>query len=245
MATTVLVASGKGGVGKSTITAGLGRAFSAAGIKTLLVDCDAALGSLDIMLGCCEEYVFGWLDVYNGTCTPEEAMLRINDNLYVIPAPRKNASDTPIDVIKTMLGKCSGGFDVVFVDSPAGIGSGFIKASLACDKALVIATPDEISVKGANMMAAEARRNGITDCRLILNRYRVKHARRGNLLSVDSAIDKTTVRLIGIVPEDENFVFSSVTGKPPSKHSPSEKAFGRICSRMLGKDVPLVISRIK
>ena len=50
MAKKIVIASGKGGVGKSTTAAGLGKALAKQGVNTLLIDCDAGLASLDTML---------------------------------------------------------------------------------------------------------------------------------------------------------------------------------------------------
>ena len=69
-----VITSGKGGVGKSTLAVGLGRALALRGRRVLLVDCDAGLRSLDRMTGVEENLVFDISDVVFGRCSPAEAI---------------------------------------------------------------------------------------------------------------------------------------------------------------------------
>ena len=59
MGTAIVVTSGKGGVGKSTVSLGLASQFAAGGERVLLLDCDAGLRSLDRMTGTEEVRQFG------------------------------------------------------------------------------------------------------------------------------------------------------------------------------------------
>ena len=74
MAKVILVASGKGGVGKSTVSALLGQALAAAGHKTLLAELDSGLRSLDVALGVAESVAFDMGDIARGT-PPEQTLL--------------------------------------------------------------------------------------------------------------------------------------------------------------------------
>lgn len=51
MSKVLVVTSGKGGTGKSTVAASLGAAFARRGSRVLLIDCDSGMRGLDIMLG--------------------------------------------------------------------------------------------------------------------------------------------------------------------------------------------------
>ena len=68
----IAVVSGKGGVGKSTVSAGLAVSFSTLGYKTLVVDMDEGLRCLDLMLGLDKATVFDLSDILMGK-EPEEA----------------------------------------------------------------------------------------------------------------------------------------------------------------------------
>ena len=82
------VTSGKGGVGKSTVSAGLAFAFSGLSKKTLLVDMDEGLRCLDIMLGVDSSAVFDLSDILMGK-EMADAVYKVGEsnNLFLIPAP--------------------------------------------------------------------------------------------------------------------------------------------------------------
>ena len=74
MGTITVVTSGKGGAGKSTVSAGLGCALADMGHKVLLLDGDAGLRSLDLMLGVSSSAVYDMADVFEGRCEPVRAI---------------------------------------------------------------------------------------------------------------------------------------------------------------------------
>ncbi len=245
MANRIVIASGKGGVGKSTLTAGLGRMAAAAGKRTLLIDCDAGLGSLDIMLGCDKACAFNWMDLYEERCTKQEALLPIADNLWLLPVPRSLQTDYPEDAVADFIEKHEDDFDLILIDAPAGIGNGLKRAARGAKRAIVVATPDAVSVRGAWSVARVLTQDGIDEVRLVVNRFDYKAARKKKQYNIDFAIDQTAVQLIGVIPEEEKIMFSSVTGKALKKNSPAVKAFSRILRRIDGEHVPLRISYLK
>lgn len=244
MAQTIVIASGKGGVGKSTATAALGRAFAAAGKKTLLIDCDAGLSSLDVMLGVRDKVLFSWYDAYLGNCSADEAVTEAGEGLFLLTAPGLPLYEEASDAIEKVTAELTDEYDVIVRDAPAGLGAGLMRAAQGAELALIVATADEVSVKGAAAVAELIRKTGIENIRLLINRYDLKAAGKGNLLSVDELIDKSCVRLIGIVPEDKNITYSTVTNVHKA-NSKSAKAFGRTAARIDGKNVDLILSLLK
>lgn len=244
LARKILVTSGKGGAGKSTVTASLGKVFASEGIKTLLVDCDAGLSSLDIMFDCRESSTFSWQDAYLGRCTPEDAVISLSDSLSLLCAPQKKLEDASTDSVRDIIDKIEDKYDIIIIDSPAGLGRGAVRAAKAADMALIVATGDEISVSAAEKIDRVIRDCGIRQTRLLINRYNVRDAKRGKLLTVDEIIDKTFVQLIGIIPESKEIMYSTVTRKI-SKRNKAIKAFRRIADRITGKNVELILSELK
>ncbi|MBO5397041.1 MAG: AAA family ATPase [Clostridia bacterium] len=244
MAIKTVIASGKGGVGKSTITKSLGLQLSEKGASTLLIDCDAGLSSLDIMLGVSEKVNFTWGDVAEERCSTADALMKISDNLTLLPSPKRPLTKDFPDIIKNLTEKLQDDYDYIFIDAPAGIGRGLHRAAAGADKALVVATADEVSVTGAGTVQKVLRENGIRESRLLINRYDVRAAKKGLLLTVDEIIDKTLVQLIGIVPEDKNIMYSTVSEKR-LKTRKSDSAFLRIAGRISGKYIPLELSQLK
>lgn len=244
MTNKISVTSGKGGVGKTTISAGLATVFSSAGIKTLLIDCDAGLPGLDIMLGISDKVNFTWYDVYCERCEASDAVIQINDSLHLIPAPKYAPDEDCPDAVKNTVEKLEDSYDIIIADAPAGLGRGLMRAIRATDNALIVATADEISVKGASGVDRVLRENGISQTRLLINKYNVKSAVKGKLLTVDEIIDKTAVQLIGIIPEDNNLQYKTVY-KKSLRTVKSQKAFMRISKRINGEGVSLSLSQLK
>ena len=80
------VVSGKGGVGKTTITACLGSALSNAGHRVLLCDGDFGLRDLDLVLGVANEIIYDALDASEDKDYMDDAIVSIAENLDFLPA---------------------------------------------------------------------------------------------------------------------------------------------------------------
>ena len=244
MTRSILIASGKGGVGKSTVASRLGRILSAQGKKILLVDCDAGLSSLDVMLGLSEDVAFNWYDAYTGRCEIEEAVIHNENGPDLLPAPRMPLEEAAHDAVRQAAEALADDYDIVLIDAPAGLSAGLERAAAAAKKAIVVATADDISVRGAAALAELVRNRGVEQCRLLINRYDIRAAKKGKLLTVDELIDRTCVRLLGIIPEDPAITYSTVTGAYSPK-SKSAAAFRRIAFRIEGQNVPLKLKQLR
>ncbi len=236
---TILFASGKGGVGKSTAACGIGKALAAAGKKTLIVDCDAALNSVKVLLQCSESCVFNWLDVWQGRVEAAAAITEAAENLWVLSAP---VSPPPAGaghaVAEALKAFGEDAFDLILLDAPAGIDAGLKRAAEPADSALVVATADTISVHAALQTDRTLAAAGIKHTRLLINRYSVRAARKGQYLSLTRMIDSSEMPLIGVIPEDKALTYASVV-EPDGKRSKSAEAFERIAKRIQGEHVPL------
>lgn len=244
MADVIAVASGKGGVGKSTFCRLLGGAFASMGRKTLLVDLDAGLNSLDILFGVRENTVFGWNDVSEERCSLSDAVMHCGENIDLLASPSETKNyDSLYDIISELRER----YDHIILDAPAGLESGFAAAVKCCDKTVMTATPDAVSVQGCARAARKASEFGIkiTNQRIVINRFLKKEAKASRLLNIDGVIDSSGVRLLGIIPEDKALVCMSVTGKMPKKKSEVYAAAKRIALRCEGENVPLNLKHMK
>ena len=124
MGIATVITSGKGGVGKSTLAVGLGRALAKRGRRVLLVDCDAGLRSLDRMTGTEENLVFDMADVVFARCAPAEAIYPCGEaeGLFLLPAPSLGEDMIRPAVMKRLVPLLSRYFDHVLLDSPCGGG---------------------------------------------------------------------------------------------------------------------------
>ncbi len=238
MAQIIVVASGKGGSGKSTFTSGVSRALAFAGFKVLAIDCDIGLRSLDLLLDLSDKVVFNWGDLLLGRCTPEQAI--VSNGVDFIAAPAAFADEFTPEAVAALFKDLAKDYDYVLLDSPAGLDRGFQLASAAADKAVLISTPDSVCVRSCNAACRELDAKGVSDIRLVINMFEVKPVCKNKLLNIDRCIDETGAQLLGVVPRDKDLAFCSVTGDVPGEFSPSTLAFSRIAKRLAGKQVPLV-----
>ena len=244
MAKKIIIASGKGGVGKSTSACAIGKLLSEAEKRTLIVDCDAGMNSVNIMLRCAEQCVFNWYDVYSEQCGAESAPVKLSENLSVLSAPTAALEEDAADAIQAVVSQLENSYDFILLDAPAGLGRGLTRAANAAKTALVVATGDRVCVQAAATVATMLRSKGIDELRLLLNRYDLRAAKRGKYLTIDEMIDLCGVQLLGIIPEDKQIMYSTVTGEP-KKPSRSTRAFTRISRRICGENVPLRLSLLR
>ena len=85
----VMVTSCKGGVGKSTVAANLGIRLACDGWRTLIIDCDFGVRSLDLIMGLEDEVIFDITDVILRGIAPDKASIRDrrSENLFFCSAP--------------------------------------------------------------------------------------------------------------------------------------------------------------
>ena len=145
MGAVTVITSGKGGVGKSTVCAGLGRALAERRRRVLLIDGDAGLRSLDRMLALDDQVMFDISDVVSGSCEPIRAIYECGvPGLYLMPAPYREEQLVSPHLMRQLVPILSRYYDHVLIDCPAGLGAGFESAAAAAQRALIVATPDPL-----------------------------------------------------------------------------------------------------
>ena len=246
----ITITSGKGGVGKTTATANISVALAHLGQKVVCIDSDIGLRNLDVVLGLENRIVYDLVDVIEDRCRVRQAMIKDKrlDELYLIPAAQtrdKNAV-SPSDMI-ALCDQLKHDVDFVLIDSPAGIERGFRNAIAPADEVIVITNPDVSAVRDADRIIGliEAEEKG--PAKLIINRLNQSMVDRGEMLDAEDVLELLAIKLIGIVPEDEQVIVSTNVGKPValSDHSKAGKAFQNIARRIMGDEVPLMDLAIK
>ena len=241
----VTIASGKGGVGKTTAVANIAVALAADGQKVVCLDSDIGLRNLDVVMGLENRIVYDLVDVIEGRCRLRQAMIRDKRvaELFLIPAAqtRDKSAVSPADMMR-LCDELRAECDWVIIDSPAGIERGFHNAIAPADQVLVITNPEVSAVRDADRVVGllEADEKGPPS--LIINRINPNMVKRHDMLSAGDVLDLLAINLIGIVPEDESVIVATNRGTPIvlDPKSKAGQAFRNIAHRLMGQEVPFL-----
>ena len=189
----IVITSGKGGVGKTTVTAGLGRALASMGYRTVIVDTDFGLNNLDVVLGLENRVVYDIVDVINNRCRARQALVEDDvKNLYLLPSAHGYLGESVTSQnIKLVLSSLASSFDYALVDCPAGIEAGFRRAVIACERAIIVTTPHISALRDANKVAALLTSYKLSTS-VVINRVRGDLLAAGKIPSKDE-IDRKSV----------------------------------------------------
>ena len=246
----IVITSGKGGVGKTTTTANIGASLAEKGHKVLLIDTDIGLRNLDVVMGLENRIVYDLIDVIEERCRISQALIKDKrcPNLVLLPAAQiRDKNDVNADQMKELISSLKDSFDYILIDCPAGIEQGFKNAIAAANEAIVVTTPEVSATRDADRIIGLLEAAGIKNPRLVINRLRIDMVKDKNMLSVEDILDLLAVKLLGVVPDDENVVISTNKGEPLvyKGDSLAAKAFKNIASRIEGVEVPLLDLDIK
>ncbi len=243
----IVVTSGKGGVGKTTASANIGVALAASGSSVCLVDMDIGLRNLDILMGLENRVVYNLVDVVEERCKLKQALVKDKKlpQLNLLPAAQtRDKTAVNADQMKVLCEELKNTFDFVIVDSPAGIESGFQNAVAGASEAIIVTTPEMSAVRDADRIIGllEARKDEISDYKLILNRIRPHMVKNNDMMSVDDVLEILSVKLLGVVPDDDDIIISTNKGEPiaGSNNTRSGLAFRNIARRLKGDEVPFM-----
>lgn len=238
----IVVASGKGGTGKSTVCICLSVALVKQGKKVLLIDCDCGMRGLDIMLDMEQDIIFDASDAVCGNCTFGEAIYKSknNDNLYLMAAPFDTENELSPSVFKQLVDSVKKSFDFVIIDSPAGIGTGFVTAATPADRALIVTNAEPTSVRGGVKVRRKLEALGKNNIRLIINRFdRKVFSQLGFYRDLDDVIDAVQTQLIALVPFDIRISVIMQRGVAGLNWSAAASVFDCLALRLEGQAVPL------
>lgn len=241
----ITVTSGKGGVGKTTTTANLGVALARMDQKVVLIDADIGLRNLDIVMGLENRIVYDLVDIVEGRCKLRQALIKhkMFPELYLIPAAqtRDKTAVSPADMIQ-LTDQLRQEMDFILIDSPAGIERGFRNAVAPADEVLIVTNPEVSAVRDADRVIGLLEAENKKAPRLILNRAKLDQIRRGEMMSAEDVTDILAIKLIGIIPEDDQVVPSSNSGVPITltEGSRAGQAFRNIARRLMGEEVPFM-----
>ncbi len=246
MGDVLVVTSGKGGTGKTTLCAGIASCLAAMGQRVLAIDCDIGLSNLDIALGMTDCATISFLDVmmenHYLSDAPEHPSI---PGLQLLTAPSKTRAGLVDDIIfGRLIEEAAEGYDWVLLDAPAGIGFGFDLAVAYATRAILVATADPGSLRDAQHTAGLLVDHGIDPIHLVVNR--VTRRLLGSIRStVDDMMDHVGLPLLGLIPEDQAVPVAAARGSALVLRSRKGAAMAclHISRRLLGMEAPLMRMR--
>ena len=244
MGRTIVVTSGKGGVGKTTITANIASALAMLNYSVVAIDADIGLRNLDVVMGLENEIKYNLVDVTEKKCRIKQALIRDKraEDLYIIASSQSKdkTSVSPFEM-EELTAELSSVFDFTVIDCPAGIEHGFKNAIAGAKEAIVVVTPQVSSVRDADKILSLLAKEPINEVSLIINRTRADMMKKGEMMSIEDILDILPAKLLGVIPEDKNVVISSNNGEPlVFTQSHTKSAYFNIAKRLTGQAIPLL-----
>lgn len=239
-----MIASGKGGVGKSTLTANIGRALAREGRKVCVVDTDIGLRDQDALLGLENRIVFDLLDVAERVCVLSQALISPEDesNLSLLPASQfARSKELERRAFRRVLKELKDNFDEVLIDCPAGIERGLRGLmNKEIDETVVVCTPDDVCIRNVERVVSIMEGKELPRPRVIVNRLDSDLVRSGEMYSAQTVASTLDVSLLGEVPDDPCVYRATLQHLSVMDiDCEARKTFQRIAKRMLGQDAPL------
>ena len=204
MARKIVVTSGKGGVGKTTVCANLGIALAKKSLRVLLMDLDIGLNNLDVVMQVEDKVVFDFVDVVENRCRPSQALIQDANEptLYVMPSCHLAKRQITVDQVRKVVNRLDDNFDYILIDCPAGIDSGFRRATYCADEAIVVVTPHLSSVRDADKTIGEIGNSLVVN--VVVNRVRGDLVASGEMLSAFEVFSLLGNNSLGVIPENDD-----------------------------------------
>ena len=264
MAKVVVVTSGKGGVGKTTTTAGLGTALAQTGQNVVVVDFDVGLRNLDLVLGAERRVVFDFINVVQGVAKLQQALIRDKriETLHLLPASQTRDKDALTDEgVARVIGELRSRFDWILCDSPAeqrarhppGIPAerGAQLAMRHADVAVIVTNPEVSSVRDSDRIIGlldakteKAERGEKMDKHILITRFDPNRAARGEMLNISDVLEILSLPLLGIIPESEDVLRASNIGTPVVLNNPASaaaRAYLEAARRLMGEELNVTV----
>ena len=243
MGNIIAVVSGKGGTGKTSFTANTALALAHMGHRVLCLDCDITLRNLDLALGLSDRALMDFSDVVAGRCSLDDAVVPHSsfENLFLLAAPLTSGELTVTPEQMQYLGQeIREKFDYCLVDSPAGLGQGFLLATCMADNAVLVTTSDVSALRDAQRTVMELHRFPKGKLYLVVNRVQKKVLKELHA-TIDDMIDTAGAPLLGVVPEDKDLPYCLNRGIPLRLYSYyAANAYDNIAKRITGQKVSLM-----
>ncbi len=260
-----MVASSKGGVGKSTVALGIAAALSERGRRVLICDLDFGNACLDMLLGVQDSVICTVQDAAKGLSSPEKALIKIDMPERVKRKSRKKAKD-PLGELWFL--PCAFGVETSFseeeedgkvtaasvcasvreaaeaveaeyviLDTGAGANAVISAVAGICTSAIVVTGQMPVALRSAEKTSARLSELLVSDIRLMINNFDAKGITEDRRTGLFSAIDGARTPLLGVIPHDPALML--VHERLRKAAGEASVAFANIAARLEGENVPL------
>jgi len=239
MARTIAIASGKGGVGKTTVCANLAISLARLGQRVTLLDADLAMANLGITLGM-EDTPVTLHEVLAGEAEIQDAIYEGPAGLKFIPSGLSLDAFLRIDIekLKPIVTGLLEDTDILLIDAPGGLGKNVLGAMISAAELLIVTMPDPSALADALKTKLVGNRLNMEVLGVVLNMVRSDKTE----VTPEEVSVLLDSEILQIIPYDDNVKRGSVEGKPVvirDPNSPAAKAFKRLASRIIGEEVEI------
>ena len=206
------ITSGKGGVGKTSLICNMAFAFAQQGRRVLLIDADLGLANVDIVMGLRPQATLA--DFFAGDVSLDEVLVEGPAGIFVLPAASgvqemSRLSNEQVLSLMAALEELPQHFDVLLVDTGAGIGDNVLTFNAAARAVLVVATAEPTSMTDAYaVMKTLAQRHEVRRFQLIVNqvadRKEALRVYRHLTTVADQFMPEVAIDYLGFVVRDPN-----------------------------------------
>lgn len=229
------VVSGKGGVGKTTVSVNLGILAAQSGSNVLVVDADIGNPTVGLHLGQWQ-YAHGMQDVAKKKIKLEEAVVvHPPSGLHFLPSTFSDVSDVHVRNLKPILRQSD--FDTIIIDTPPGFSHYIYEVMGVCSEIVLVANPSMPSVTSATRMTELSKKAKVKTTGIVLNRV-TNSAHEMHPKEVEKVCE---TRIISIIPEDRA-VAESISAKIPvsiyAPYSPVGRSFSDLATYLFNIRAP-------
>lgn len=239
----ICVSSGKGGVGKSNVVVNLACAFDLMGKKVLILDADLGLANVDVLLGLTPKENIS--HVLEGKRQLRDVLACGPGHIQIMPASSgvqelTRLSDEQKLLFLQLLDELEAEFDILLVDTAAGISDTVLYFNLAAQERIVVVTPEPTSLTDAYaLIKVLFTRHGERHFRILANSVQDEKAGKNIFAQMskvaDHFLDGISLDYLGSIPHDPDVPRAVLRQSPLLQifpTAPAAKAFITIAEKI-------------
>jgi flagellar biosynthesis protein FlhG len=242
------VTSGKGGVGKTMLTANLAVLAAKRGKRVLVIDADLGLANVEIVFGVKPKRHMG--DLLSPEVSINDVLIEVRPGIHILPAASGIQQLTRLgeeDKLRliAILDGLADRFDLVLIDSGAGIGDNVVFFVGVAQEIVLVVTPEPTSLVDAYAaVKVLSQQAGIKDFGVVINSVVDELAARDVFQKLVGLADRflsVRIRHLGYVTRDENVHRAVMAQRPITDlfaQAPAARALTVVADRLFGMAAP-------